>query len=387
MVVSLGWKYGFITGFLDVLKSASAVWIITYLYPNSNHLISLQYLAGCSAIMGHIFPFFMDFKGGKGMACFLGMLLGMNFIFGLKCMVALMLTTILTSYVALGSIIAYGALPIWGILSGSMAPNAVILTSLIGVIGIIKHRNNISNMIQGTEIGFWQVVFNKHKQDKMNYIFDFDSTLITVETLDELAYLSLQGDTQKEEKAMQISQITEQAMNGEIPFTDALDERLKILQADKTHLEMLCKQLKQKFSSSISRHTDFLTKNKDNIYVVSGGFTEVIVPIMVPMGIAEDHIFANHFTYNGNGKINGFDKNQFMAQKLGKVDAVRSLNLEGTVVVIGDGWTDYQIKEAGLADYFVAYTESVSRPTVIEKGDIIAASFDEVLDYLENIKK
>ena len=64
-----------------------------------------------------------------------------------------------------------------------------------------------------------------------------------------------------------------------------------------------------------------------------------------------------------------------------------SLNLKGIVIVIGDGWTDYQIKESGLADYFIAYIESISRKAVIKKGDILAKSFIDVSNFIDSIKK
>ncbi|MBT5955888.1 MAG: phosphoglycerate dehydrogenase, partial [Candidatus Marinimicrobia bacterium] len=116
-------------------------------------------------------------------------------------------------------------------------------------------------------------------------------------------------------------------------------------------------------------------------------FTELIYPAVKDFDIPKDHIFANVFTFDESGLINGVDPSQFLAQKPGKIDAVKSLNLNGTVIVIGDGYTDYQIKKAGLAHHFIAYTESVSRPNVIKKGDIIATSFNEVIDFIKTLKK
>jgi D-3-phosphoglycerate dehydrogenase len=98
-------------------------------------------------------------------------------------------------------------------------------------------------------------------------------------------------------------------------------------------------------------------------------------------------MFAKIRSFDETGLINGVDSSQFLAQKPGKIDAVKSLNLDGTVIVIGDGYTDYQVKKAGLAHHFIAYTESVSRPNVIKKGDIIATSFNEVIDFVNILKK
>ena len=176
-------------------------------------------------------------------------------------------------------------------------------------------------------------------------------------------------------------------MNGDVHFMDALNERIKILEATQSHLDMLKNKLHNKLSPSFKSVEQFIRENAEKIYVVSGGFTELIYPVVKEFGIPKDHIFANVFTFDEIGLINGVDPSQFLAQKPGKIDAVKSLNLNGTVIVIGDGYTDYQIKKAGLAHHFIAYTESVSRPNVIKKGDIIATSFNEVIDFINTLKK
>ena len=103
--------------------------------------------------------------------------------------------------------------------------------------------------------------------------------------------------------------------------------------------------------------------------------------------IIKEHILAQNFTFTKDGIINGVDSTQLLSQKHGKIDAVKSLKLDGTIIAIGDGWTDYQIKEAGLANFFIAFTESVYRKPVTNKGDFIASSFNEVINYIELIKK
>jgi D-3-phosphoglycerate dehydrogenase len=295
--------------------------------------------------------------------------------------------TLITDYVALASILAYILIPIYGLFANLFEIDTFYITLILGLIGIYKHKINIQNMINGNELGFWTVVKGKHKQRPTYLILDFDSTIITEETLDELAKISLTGDPNKNEKINQISSITEKAMNGEIYFMDALNERIKILQATQIHLNLLKNILHKKLSPSLKSIQNYIRENSDNIYIVSGGFTELIYPVVKEFGISKEHIFANVFTFDEKGLINGVDTSQFLAQKPGKIDAVKNLKLDGTVIAIGDGWTDYQIKESGLADYFIAYTESISRPRVIKKGDTVATSFHDVLDFINSIKK
>ena len=167
----MGWKNGLIVGIVDVLKAFLAVYIIKILYPNHQDLSMLMVISGSMAVIGHIFPFFMGFKGGKGMACFMGMCLGINPEIGLYCILFVIITTIITDYVAVGSIIAYIILPLILIISPEIIFGAsesyniftVIAASLASVIGIWKHRNNISNILNRRETGLKEVL-KKHSK-------------------------------------------------------------------------------------------------------------------------------------------------------------------------------------------------------------------------------
>ena len=64
---------------------------------------------------------------------------------------------------------------------------------------------------------------------------------------------------------------------------------------------------------------------------------------------------------------------------MGKVKAVDSLHLQGDITVIGDGYTDYQIKEAGKASTFYAFTENISRPNVVALAQKSVSSWNEVV--------
>ena len=167
----MGWKNGLIVGIIDVLKSFLAVYFIKILYPNHTDLSMLMIISGSMAVIGHIFPFFMGFRGGKGMACFMGMCLGINAEIGFYCILFVTLTTILTDYVAVGSIIAYILLPVLLIInpeyilgfSESYNFYTVIAATLCSTIGIWKHRGNISNILNRKETGLREVL-KKHSK-------------------------------------------------------------------------------------------------------------------------------------------------------------------------------------------------------------------------------
>jgi len=81
----------------------------------------------------------------------------------------------------------------------------------------------------------------------------------------------------------------------------------------------------------------------------------------------------------------GFDKENPLSANNGKTEQLKRLNLPGDVYVIGDGYTDYEIKHSGLANKFYAFTENVEREKVLAKADHITPSLDEFL-YLNKLK-
>lgn len=113
--------------------------------------------------------------------------------------------------------------------------------------------------------------------------------------------------------------------------------------------------------------------------MISNGFKEYITPIVTELGIKEDHIYANELLFDHAGKVIGFSEDNPLSKDGGKAEVIRKLDLDGDIYVIGDGHNDYEIKAAGLANKFYAFTENVSREKVMQKADHIAPSLEEVL--------
>ena len=217
-----------------------------------------------------------------------------------------------------------------------------------------------------------------------NFIIDFDSTFTQVEALDILGEISLHDSPDKAVALQKIKDITDKGMDGSLSFRQSLTERLGILKAKKEHIEPLVNQLRKKVTKSFVRNADFLETYKDHIYIVSNGFKEFIGPIVTEYGIKNDHVFANTFLYDVEDNIVGFDEKNVLSANNGKAAQIKALKLEGEVHVIGDGHTDYEIKSAGQADKFFAFTENVEREHVKSKADHITPSLDEFL-YLHQM--
>lgn len=211
------------------------------------------------------------------------------------------------------------------------------------------------------------------------YIIDFDSTITQVEGLDELAAIALANHPDKESVVNQIKSLTDQGMNGEISFEDALKQRIKLLKANKSHIETLVNFLKAKVTESFSRNQSFIKEYSDSIYIVSSGFKEFIVPVAVSLGFKESNIYANTFEFDAENNIVGVDQSNFLAQNGGKVKLLKSLNLDGHISVIGDGYTDYELRKEGLANRFYAFIENVEREKVTKDADFVIKTLDEFL--------
>ena len=221
---------------------------------------------------------------------------------------------------------------------------------------------------------------------KRFFVFDFDSTLTQVEALDVLAEISLANKPAEERNKIvkQIQEITDLGIDGEISFTDSLRRRIDLLKAHQNDLSALITLLKGKISKSIERNKDFFINYADQIYVISAGFKEFIIPIVADYNITPERVFANTFEFDKDGNIVGFDANNHLAQHNGKIACLKAMNLPGEIHVIGDGYSDFVMREAGIAHKFFAYTENVAREKVLPVADYIRPSLEEFL-YVNNL--
>jgi D-3-phosphoglycerate dehydrogenase len=218
-------------------------------------------------------------------------------------------------------------------------------------------------------------------KEKKVFIIDFDSTITKVEGLDQLAAIALEHTPNGDKIVQQIKDLTDAGMNGELSLSESLSKRMSLLNANKKHVSALVEFLLDNISESFERNKNFLSEYSDQILVVSSGFKDFIIPIIEHLGLKPENVYANTFVYADNGDIIGVDNANVLSQTGGKINLVKSLNLDGHVSVIGDGFTDYEIKKNGLADRFYAFIENVERQKVIDVADFSIKSLDEFLFY------
>jgi glycerol-3-phosphate acyltransferase PlsY len=161
----LGWKAGLITFVGDLFKAIIAVVIANLLfadkYPEAVKVLELY--AGFGAVLGHNFPFYLGFKGGKGIACTSGVILAVCPIAAPICLVLFIASVALTRYVSLGSILVVVSYLIQVLIFGQMGfinidegylAEFYILSTCFTVMAVWRHRANIKRLLNGTENKF-----------------------------------------------------------------------------------------------------------------------------------------------------------------------------------------------------------------------------------------
>lgn len=151
----LGKKAGTAVLLLDVIKGLTAASLVRYLYfiePGSVRYVNLQLLFGLSSVMGHIFPVYCGFKGGKGIATIFGMVLAIHYLSALACMMLFVVILFSTRYVSLSSILAAIAFPLIAIIIyKNEEPFFIAFGIAAAIMVVMTHQKNIVRLVAGNE--------------------------------------------------------------------------------------------------------------------------------------------------------------------------------------------------------------------------------------------
>ena len=147
-MILAGWKAGILVALHDIGKATAAALLAEILFPT----VSLAgAVAGVGAVFGHMFPFYLKFRGGKGFASYFGVALALNWRFALLLALALILITLISDYIVFSTMTAVVATPVYAAVTTGF-PCALVLLCASAII-IWKHRENFVRLRNGTEIG------------------------------------------------------------------------------------------------------------------------------------------------------------------------------------------------------------------------------------------
>ena len=154
-----GWVHGIAVGIHDIGKAALSVILAQLIFPTLPYIGAV---AGVASVLGHIFPFYLKFKGGKGFASFLGMTFALNWKLALVICIIIVLATLITDYIVVATTLTITIVPTYlGIMEHNWILPAIILIATIVI--IYKHRMNYVRIVKGTEIGFRSANKGEHR--------------------------------------------------------------------------------------------------------------------------------------------------------------------------------------------------------------------------------
>lgn len=157
--ITMGLKVGVAVALHDIAKSCAAGLLAGLLFPA---LPAAPAVAAVAAVLGHVFPFYLKFQGGKGFAPFLGMTLALDWRFFLAILLAVLIITLVTDYIVLGTFTTIVSFPIYLTWTRSGLP-VVAVVCLASLVIFCKHFVNLKRLATGQEIGLRRAMSKKDR--------------------------------------------------------------------------------------------------------------------------------------------------------------------------------------------------------------------------------
>lgn len=204
-------------------------------------------------------------------------------------------------------------------------------------------------------------------------VLDFDSTLITRESLEELLARA------RPDLAKEIREITAAGMEGRISFRESLEKRIALVRPTRAQVEALGREAKAWITPGME---GLVGEERGEVWLVSGGLLEALLPVAEHLQIPPARVLATRARWSRKGELLGLDVRD-------KPEMLRphAAAMARPRILVGDGMTDYEPFREGLVDHFVAFTANVRRPPVVATGAPEAASVDDLRRVLAKLLK
>ena len=189
--------------------------------------------------------------------------------------------------------------------------------------------------------------------------FDCDSTLSRIEGIDELARRVGMGE--------EMSKLTGLAMNGVVPLEAVYERRLSLIRPDQDSINWLADLYIAEIVEGVKEVFASLLAQDKAVHIVSGGLRQAILPLAQCLGLPESHVHAVDVYFNEDGSYRNYDLNSPLARTGGKAVVVGTLKGQCSLVMVGDGKTDLEAKQAGA--YVLGFGGVVDRAIVRELAD------------------
>jgi phosphoserine phosphatase len=204
--------------------------------------------------------------------------------------------------------------------------------------------------------------------------FDCDSTLSKIEGIDELAKQVGLGE--------QLAELTNQAMNGIVPLEAVYEQRLSLIRPDQASIDWVADLYIAEIVDGVQEVFKTLQAQGKEVHIISGGLRQAILPLAAFLNVPSSQVHAVDVYFNEDGSYRDYEQSSPLARTGGKAEVVSALKGDKSVVVIGDGKTDMEAKQAGA--FVIGFGGVVNRQIVQELADIYIVNTDltSVLQYI-----
>jgi phosphoserine phosphatase len=194
--------------------------------------------------------------------------------------------------------------------------------------------------------------------------FDCDSTLSKIEGIDELA--------ERVGLRAEMSKLTDAAMNGEVPLEAIYERRLSLIRPDRNSIDWLADLYIEQIVDGVKDVFEALAAQGKELHIISGGIRQAILPLAGYLGLPETQVHAVDIYFNDDGSYLDYNQSSPLARSGGKAEICRRLlKTEGSLVMIGDGKTDMEAKQAGAV--VIGFGGVVDRQIVRDQADFYSA--------------
>lgn len=215
-------------------------------------------------------------------------------------------------------------------------------------------------------------------------VFDVDSTLLALESLDFAVELALKEAGDGDDRARELADITARGMAGELDFRRSLEARIALARLTRDQVNAASKALRGQATPGIEDLLEKLRARGRDVYAVSGGFSDLVEPALMDLGFSPGEIRANRFVYDDD-VVTGFDTANPLSRNGGKahvVSTLKTLTGREVAIMVGDGITDYEAFANGAADAFIGFGGVVARDAVRSRAPVFADTVTELARQL-----
>lgn len=217
--------------------------------------------------------------------------------------------------------------------------------------------------------------------------FDVDSTLLRVESLDMALEAALSALPDAVDAKKRLHDITNAGMAGRMALRDSLEARLELASLDRAMVARIAEDLRKRVTPGMAALLRQLRCQGDELHAVSGGFADLLEPVLGDLGFGRSEIHANNFVY-ADDRVAGLNPECPLSRNGGKAEILNRISTHaGTTIIIGDGMTDFEAFEQGAADKFIGFGVIAQREVVLAAAEWAGESYVRSVNALASLLK